>query len=152
MLVNVSAIVNNTLSDFLLLPEHLETWRSNHGDVPKDAIVLIDFGWSCRYHSNRTAYFGSESVPYSFPGISEGAAEWMVKSGLIRGIGVDTPSIDYGKSASFPVHSIVYKAGLFGLENVDLCNKSLPARGFDVIALPMKIGPGTGAPVRIVAV
>jgi kynurenine formamidase len=28
----------------------------------------------------------------------------------------------------------------------------LPASGFDVIALPMKIRGGTGAPVRIVAI
>lgn len=120
--------------------------------MPTNAIVLVDFGWSCRYHWNRSAYFGADSPPYSFPGISDAAARWLVESGRVRGVGVDTPSIDRGLSTEFSVHSIVYKAGLFGLENVDLCQKSLPARGFDLIALPMKIGSGTGAPVRIVAV
>ena len=147
----MSDFVSVMHSDFLLLPEHLEMWLQTHGEMPKDSIVLIDFSWSCKYW-NRSAYFGAESWPYSFPGISDSAAEWIVKSGRIRGIGVDTPSIDYGKSVSFSVHKIAYKAGLFGLENVDLCNKSLPAKGFDLIALPMKIGGGSGAPVRIIAI
>lgn len=151
--MNVSDIVKKNGSDFLLLPEHLETWVKEHGEVPENAIVLIDFGWSCKYQSsNRSSYFGAQSPPYSFPGISASAAEWIVKSGRVRGVGVDTASLDYGKSELFDVHKLIATAGLFGLENVDLCNKNLPAKGFDLIALPMKTGEGTGAPVRIVAV
>lgn len=149
----MSSSVNGLHNDFLLLPEHLESWEREHGEMPKNAIVLVDFGWSCKYFSNRSVYFGAESPPYSFPGLSDGAAEWIVdKSRRIRGIGVDTPSIDYGKSVSFPVHEVISKAGLYGIENVNMCNKNLPAKGFDLIALPMKIGGGTGAPVRVVAV
>ena len=153
IIVNVSEIAKKNDSDFLLLPQHLETWVQEHGEFPENAIMIIDFGWSCKYQSsNRSFYFGAQSPPYSFPGISASAAEWILKLGRIRGIGVDTPSLDYGKSDSFDVHTLVFTAGLFGLENVNLCNKTLPAKGFDLIVLPMKIGEGTGAPVRIVAV
>jgi kynurenine formamidase len=41
-------------------------------------------------------------------------------------------------------------AGVPALENVASLDR-LPTRDFEVIALPMKIGGGSGAPLRIVA-
>ena len=65
-------------------------------------------------------------------------------------LGVDTASIDYGKSKDFPVHQIAGAhnvAGLENLANLDL----LPATGITLIALPMKIEGGSGGPARVVA-
>ena len=42
------------------------------------------------------------------------------------------------------------RAGVAGLENLAGLEQ-LPARGATVLALPMKIAGGTGAPVRVVA-
>ena len=66
----------------------------------------------------------------------------------IHGIGIDTPSIDYGPSQDFVVHRIINSAGLYGLENVAQLEE-LPPSGGSLMALPMKIAGGTGAPVRI---
>lgn len=66
-------------------------------------------------------------------------------------IGVDTPSIDHGPSKDFIVHQIVNGADLPGLEN--LANlESVPESGATIIALPMKIGGGSGAPARVIAI
>lgn len=151
VLVDLSDLVGKYGDDFQLQPEHLIEWETKYGKIPNDAIMLISFGWSCKY-TNRTRYFGATNPPYSFPGISPQAAEWIVHSGRIRGVGVDTPSMDYGKTNTFPSHTILYRANLFGLENVNLCHVNLPAQGFDLIVLPMKIRKGTGAPCRIIAV
>ena len=69
----------------------------------------------------------------------------------IRAAGIDTASIDYGQSKDFLVHRTLYGAGVYGLENVADPEK-LPATGATLIALPMKIAGGTGAPVRIIAI
>ncbi|MDP9177703.1 MAG: cyclase family protein, partial [Gemmatimonadota bacterium] len=68
----------------------------------------------------------------------------------VGALGVDTPSIDYGQSRDLIVHQISAAAGVPGLENVANL-ESLPVRGAWVVALPMKIGGGSGGPLRIIA-
>jgi kynurenine formamidase len=69
----------------------------------------------------------------------------------IVGIGIDTASMDPGTSKDFPVHQVLNGANLYGLENLmDL--ERVPATGAWIIALPMKIKGGSGAPARVVAV
>jgi kynurenine formamidase len=64
---------------------------------------------------------------------------------------VDTPSIDPGQSKDFIVHQIVNGANKPAFENVANTDR-LPPTGATIIALPMKIEGGSGAPTRIVAV
>lgn len=90
------------------------------------------------------------SVP-SFTGISIPAARWIVENTNIVGVGVDTPSVDVGHSNTFDVHRILTGANLYLLENVALNNTYLPARGFQLVVMPMKLTHGTGAPARIIA-
>jgi kynurenine formamidase len=65
-------------------------------------------------------------------------------------LGVDTPSIDHGPSRDFIVHRIAAGAGVPGMENLAGLEE-LPETGAWVVALPMKIANGSGAPLRIVA-
>jgi kynurenine formamidase len=79
------------------------------------------------------------------------AAQWLVQHRAIHAIGLDTASIDYGQSKGFESHRILMAENIPAFENVaglDL----VPASGFQVIALPMKINGGSGDPLRIVAV
>jgi len=59
--------------------------------------------------------------------------------------------VDYGPSADFPVHRVFAEANIPGFENVANL-RHLPETGAWVIALPMKIAKGTGAPLRMVAI
>jgi kynurenine formamidase len=83
-----------------------------------------------------------------FPGYSVEAAEWLIRERDIRGIGIDTMSIDRGLSTRFEVHHAINKATRYGLENVARL-EALPARGFGVIVAPIRIEGGTGGPTRI---
>ena len=65
-------------------------------------------------------------------------------------LGVDTASIDYGRSTDFIVHRIVAAADIGGLENLTRLDE-LPPTGAILLALPMKIEGGSGGPVRVVA-
>ncbi len=58
--------------------------------------------------------------------------------------------IDVGSSKEFSVHRIAAARGVYGLENLTGLG-SLPPHGATIVALPMKIEGGTGAPVRVIA-
>jgi len=49
------------------------------------------------------------------------------------------------------VHGIILGAGLYGLENIAHLD-SLPPTAATIVALPLKIKGGSGAPTRIIAV
>ena len=83
--------------------------------------------------------------------MSAEAARWLVKERQVRGIGIDTLSIDHGPSKDFIVHHVVNGAGRYGLENVAHLDK-LPVRNFFLIVAPIKITTGTGGPTRLFAV
>jgi kynurenine formamidase len=86
----------------------------------------------------------------SFPGLGPAAAEWLVQNRKVRSIGLDTASIDHGKSHKFETHVILLGRNVPVFENVANLDR-LPATGAQVIALPMKIKGGSGGPLRIVA-
>jgi len=85
-----------------------------------------------------------------FPGVSAEAAQWLADNRTIAALGIDTPSIDYGQSADFRAHVILYTKNIPGFENVANLAALPPVGGF-VVALPMKIEGGSGGPLRIVA-
>lgn len=148
ILIDVSHKVGNN-SNFELSPDHLMEWEKAHGPIPEGVILLLNFGWSQRY-GDRMAYYGNISTPYSFPGISLAAAKWIVDHGGIHGIALDTPSLDPGHADTYPAHHALLKANIFGIENISFRQIHLPPKGFKVMALPMKITGGTGAPCRVV--
>jgi kynurenine formamidase len=85
-----------------------------------------------------------------FPGLHPDAAKWLVGRD-VRAVGLDTASIDYGQSTLFESHRILYAANIPAFENLTALDR-LPARGAFIVALPMKIAKGSGAPLRAVAV
>jgi kynurenine formamidase len=68
----------------------------------------------------------------------------------IKGLGIDTASMDPGNSKMFYTHQIILGANLYGLENLDNLNQLPPIGTFLMIA-PMKIKGGSGGPTRIFA-
>lgn len=140
-------------ADYRLTANDVRAWEQNHGAIEPGTIVLLRTGWGKRW-PDRKAYFGDDT-PGSvenlhFPSYGEDAARFLVTERRVAALGVDTPSIDYGQSKDFIVHQVANGADLPGFENVANMEQ-LPARGFWVIALPMKIGKGSGGPLRIVA-
>ena len=65
-------------------------------------------------------------------------------------VGIDTASIDRGKSTHFEAHVALMTHNGPAFENVANLDQ-LPATGVFVIALPVKIRGGSGGPLRIIA-
>jgi kynurenine formamidase len=111
-------------------------------------------GWGSRW-PDRKRYLGTDvpadTANLHFPGFSKEAAEFLVNQRDIDAIGVDTPSIDPGPSQDFIVHRIINGANKPGFENLANLDR-VPPTGATLIALPMKIAGGSGAPLRAIAV
>lgn len=139
--------------DYRLRPEDILAWEARAGEIQKGAIVLIQTGWE-KYWGDRAAYLGATSgdgeEDFHFPGIGHEAARLLARDRQIAMVGLDTASLDHGPSRDFPAHQILCGAEIPGIENV-ACLDMIPETGFLVLALPMKIAGGSGAPCRIVA-
>jgi kynurenine formamidase len=135
-----------------LLPADIDGWVERHGPLPEGAIVIVRTGWSEKW-PDWNAYYGSEdpfdTTTLRFPGVSAAGAEQLVEAGVV-GVGIDTASIDPGQDATFESHRVLAEAQLFNLENLTNVGQ-LPESGAWVIALPAKVGGGSGAPARVIA-
>jgi kynurenine formamidase len=142
--------------DYLVSVADIENWEKFYGKIPDGAIILLNTGfgkyWNDHLKYTGTLKTGKEGVAeLHFPGLSPDAALWLTRNRKINAVGLDTPSIDWGQSKDFQTHRILCAAGLTMYENV--ANLDLvPASGAYIIALPMKIRGGSGAPLRIVAI
>jgi kynurenine formamidase len=139
--------------DYRLTLEDVLAFEKQHGTIAAGAIVLMRTGWS-RHWPDAKAYMGDDSPgdasKLSFPGFGVDAARLLVEKRRVAALGLDTASIDYGRSTDFMVHRIAAARNVPALENLTNLDE-LPPVGGTVIALPMKIEGGTGGPLRAVA-
>jgi len=140
-------------ADYRLRAQDIKEWEKAKGRIVEGSIVLVHTGWG-KFWPDRKRYLGSDTpgdvTHLHFPGISQEAADLLV-SRKVHGVGIDTPSLDFGPSTDFIAHRVLNGAGIYGLENVANLEK-VPTTGATLIALPMKIKGGSGGPVRIVAI
>ncbi len=139
--------------DYRLGEDAVLAFEAEHGEIPAGTMVLMMTGYSTHW-PDRLAYQGDDTPGdasgLSFPSFGEQAARLLVEQRGVAVLGVDTASIDYGRSTDFIVHRIAAKANVPGLENLTRL-ADLPPTGAWVIALPMKIAGGSGGPLRAVA-
>lgn len=134
----------------------LEGWEARHGRIPEGAIVLLRTGFGARWPDRArylgTAARGAGAVPdLHFPGLGPEAARWLAEERRVAAVGIDTASIDPGQSTLFESHQELFAREVPAFENLAALER-LPATGFTVVALPMKIRGGSGAPLRAVAI
>lgn len=142
--------------DYQIQEKDFKDWETKFGRQLDDVIILLRTGfgkyWPDREKYMGTAEIGPDAVPkLHFPGLHPNAAKWLAENRSVKAIGLDTPSIDYGQSTFFESHVALYSHNIPAFENVANLDK-LPEQNFSVIALPMKIGGGSGGPLRIVAI
>jgi kynurenine formamidase len=152
VVIDVSAKASGD-RDYRLTPEDVAAFETASGRIPAGSVVLLRTGWDSRY-SDRMAYFGDTTKGRAdslhFPGYGAEAARILVDDRTVAGLGVDSPSVDYGPSSDYQVHRIGAAKNVYNLENLTALDK-VPATGAYIFALPMKIEGGSGGPVRAVA-
>jgi kynurenine formamidase len=142
-------------ADYQVTVDDLQKAEQARGLIPSNAIVLIRTGFSKRWPDAErylgTALRGNSAVAeLHFPGLHPDAARWLVANRSIKAVGIDTASIDYGQSTRYETHRLLFDRDIPAFENLASLEQ-LPDRGAFVVALPMKIGGGSGAPLRVAA-
>lgn len=139
--------------DYRLTPADVADFEKAHGPIARGTIVLLRTGWS-RHWPDAREYLGDDTPGDAsrlrFPSYGEAAARLLVEERGVAALGIDTASIDYGRSTAFEVHRLAAARNVPGLENLTNLDR-LPPRGAVAIALPMKIEGGSGGPLRAVA-
>jgi len=150
--------VKDSVSDYIdyqINVSDIENWEKENGRIKEGTIVLLRTGFG-KFWPDKMKYLGTDQkgpaavALLHFPGLHPDAAQWLVYNRAIKAIGLDTPSIDYGRSSTFKSHRILFEKNIPAFENLANLD-SLPASGFYIVALPMKIKGGSGGPLRIAA-
>jgi kynurenine formamidase len=150
--VSAKALTN---ADYQITVNDLTSWEKQHGEIPRSAIVLLRTGYA-RWWPDAQKYLGTAEkgapavAKLHFPGLHPDAARWLTSKRSIEAVGIDTASIDFGQSKLFETHRVLFEKDVPAFENVAALDQ-LPSTGLYVVALPMKIKDGSGAPLRIVA-
>jgi len=139
--------------NYRLTVSDVTEFEAAHGEIAAGSIVLIRTNWS-RYWPDAVEYLGDDTPGdasnLQFPGFGAESTRLLTEERRVAMIGIDTASIDYGKSQDFIAHRIGAAQGVSNLENLTNLSE-LPPIGSLVMALPMKIEGGSGGPVRVVA-
>jgi len=129
------------------------SFEARNGRIPPGAIVLMRTDWSKRW-PDKKAYLGDDvpgdTTNLHFPGFGEEAMRELVQQRSVGAVGLDTASLDPGRSTDFKAHRISADVGVPGFENLTNLDQ-LPPKGAWMIALPMMIEGGSGAPLRAIA-
>ena len=142
-------------ADYQISVEDLTNWEKANGQIPDGSILFLETGFG-KFYPDKAKYLGTDKrgdaavKDLHFPGLAPEAAKWLVANRKIKAVGLDTASIDYGQSTDFGSHVALMSENIPAFENVANLDQ-LPAKGGSVIALPMKIKDGSGAPLRIIA-
>ena len=136
-------------ADAQLTPDDLAAWEAAHGPIPDGACVAMHSGWQRHLGTDRFRN-ADDGGTLHFPGFHAEAAAFLMESRDVRGIAVDTMSLDYGRSADFAVHYSWLPSNRWGLEAVaNLAD--VPASGATIVTGAPKVRGATGGPTRLIA-
>ncbi|MFQ5964600.1 MAG: cyclase family protein [Candidatus Scalinduaceae bacterium] len=138
-------------SDYQLTVKDIILWEKSNSQIEDGSIILLNTGWWKKWNDYEKYKNADENGKLHFPGYSEDAARFLVEKRNIKGIGIDTLSVDYGISSDFGVHHIINGAGKYILENIANIDM-LPPTGAMLIIAPIKIEGGSGGQTRIWAI
>ncbi|MCM1991488.1 cyclase family protein [Oceanirhabdus seepicola] len=125
--------------------EVIEYFNTNKFSKEFDCIefVVLHTGWG--------KHWGSEKYFEDFPTLSLEAVKWIKnKFKNIKGIGVDTISVDSMGSNKFENHHELLKDDIVIIENIANLN-NIEEKIFTFMCLPLKFENSDGAPVRAIA-
>lgn len=155
--VNDSFIDNYPVDRFFVT-----CWVLKLQNIGKSHLITIDVissisdkiksGEGLIFHTGWSKYIGQPEYRDDLPRISNELAKWLVNRG-IRLIGVEPPSIaDVNNLEELSeIHRILLEGDVIiveGLTNLE----SITSEKVEMVALPLKIEGGDGAPCRVIAI
>jgi kynurenine formamidase len=138
--------------DTALTPDDIKRWEATNGPLPEGCCVMMNSGWHRILASPK--FSGRDDAGRNHtPGFHAETAHLLLTERNVKGIGVDTLSLDpglKGVGGAFPVHYEWLGSGRWGVENVANLD-ALPAKGATLVLGGPKVRGGTGGPSRVIA-
>lgn len=147
--ISIAARVR-TDADALLDIGDLDRWEREHGRLVEGSAVFLHTGWEPRADTQERFINADAAGAMHFPGFSAAVVEHLVARRSIRGIGIDTLSIDPGRERAYPVHKRLFAEGKWAVECLARLTEVPPA-GATVVVAPVKVRGASGAPARVLA-
>jgi len=135
--------------DAELTLDDLKDWEMKHGPLPVGGIVAMCSGWDAHLRTAKFRNAGSDGVTH-IPGFHKEVVDFLLAERDVKGIVVDTLSLDQGCSRDFPVHAHWLGSNRWGLECAANLGE-LPAKGATIVVGGPKIAGATGGPSRVFA-
>jgi kynurenine formamidase len=132
--------------------DDLVRYERRYGRIPRRAVAFMYSGWESRLPLGQAAYRGEDANGgFHFPGWSADAVAWLLEQRGVSSVGVDTLSLDPGRSTTLDVHHLLLgDADRIGLENVARLSEVPPVGAtLTVGAIPLE--DGSGGPCRLLA-
>jgi kynurenine formamidase len=148
VVIDVRQAVNGN-PDYAVTVQDLAAWEQAHRTIPAGAVVMAYTGWDERWNSPEQ-FRNQRSELTHYPGFSLAAAQFLVKTREVVGLGIDTMSVDIGATATYPVHLFTSKENVYHVENVANLSQ-VPPTGAIVVVAPIKLENGSGGPARVLA-
>ncbi|CAN5606310.1 cyclase family protein [soil metagenome] len=137
-------------ADTVVTPRDLKRFEREHGRIPNRSGVFMYSGWERRIDDPDAFKNAGSDGTFHFPGFGVEALEWLLEHRNITCIGVDTLSLDPGRSTTFDVHLTLLGADRYGLENIANL-KRIPPTGARAFVGLVPWEEGSGGPCRLVA-
>ena len=123
-----------------ILPSDLEPYADD-----LKPLVLLCTGWGEKRGN-------SDEYLYNSPWLSAEGAQWLIGRG-VTGVGIDHFSIGGANPQDVVApHDALFDAGVWILEDLVIPREVLGLRNLHLIALPLLLQGGSGAPARALAV
>jgi kynurenine formamidase len=139
--------------DYVLTVDDVRAFEAEHGALPEGGWLLLRTGWDARAHDEAAFLNAYDGMPHT-PGVDAECARWLARETPIVGIGVETVGTDAGAAHSFdppfPCHAALLGSGKYGLTQLQNL-AALPPTGALLVAAPLPIVGGSGAPARVLA-
>lgn len=120
----------------------VEKLKCHASIIKKSEFVLLYTGWS--------RYWGKQKYFRGYPVLTSEAALWLVDFHL-KGVGMDTVSVDEPDAVNLPVHNIFLEWGTVIIENLVNLDR-LPQSDFIFCCFPLKVEKAEASPIRAAAI
>lgn len=128
--------------DKVATPEHFARWDEHHGRIQSRDVVLLCYGHDRFWATGASGRAYAEA----WPGLSEAATEWLLARD-VKALGTDAISIDSSRDKAVVAHQRLLGQGVVLYENLTRLG-FLVGQRFWFSGVPLRIGHGTGSPVR----
>jgi kynurenine formamidase len=136
--------------DAAVTPDDIKEWEAKNGPLPEGCCVAMNSGWGDLLMTPKFAGRDDAGKNHT-PGFHGETAHMLMTERKVKGIGVDTLSLDTGlNTGPFPVHYSWLPSGRWGVEclaNLD----TVPAKGAYLVLGGPKVKGATGGPSRVLA-